>query len=626
MPRHFEPRNLSKLQSTRHRIYPILIESEQWRHALHTRLDLNDILELAIRRSLENCQFLISNKNVRDTVIREGLAVIIFDGFDELCLHPQFEGGPEDIINEFVSCIKTDSDNRSARILLTTREAYWYSIPEVVDYQDNLETFRLLGFSNKQKQDYLRKYFQGKKNADEKIDTALRISSQVGGRLFGNTEREGENAERLSGTPLILHLIAVALESGVTINPYAADPLNGILLGVCKREIKRQKLLIDENKQMEIFEELFISDTHLIRDESIELCLRVYAEKEIDEDDTQIDRFRHHFFFIREKNGNCVPRYEMLRTYFISRFLAQGLLSAASGARKDFVGHLAKNARVTGAAQITDWLVVQLRQHKQHVLIDAFQKASEMLLEPEIMQLPNHFSLRRRAGQMLLKVVLQLLPSDIDKTSKRVELARYLSTKNESQLSGMHFCDVLDGFDFCGCTFSESTFFSVTFKNCIFDESTVIDGSCNMDGDKLDFHRSTGHKHITFDESCQMSPEVDHIIAELKERRQSKSKMEILSENAVKQALFMLKGRPGSGYIPVKISRIEENRNPYSKLIWKELEKANIIYKHTIDAKEGRGDAYSVSEDKDVREELRSYFDNSILGKRLSDVKSKLLS
>ena len=122
----------------------------------------------------------------------------------------------------------------------------------------------------------------------------------------------------------------------------------------------------------------------------------------------------------------------MLRTYFISRFLAQGLLSAASGARKDFVGHLAKNARVTGTAQITDWLVVQLKQHKQHVLIDAFQKASEMLLEPEIMQLPNHFSLRRRAGQMLLKVVLQLIPSDIGKTSKRIELARYLSTKNET--------------------------------------------------------------------------------------------------------------------------------------------------------------------------------------------------
>ena len=189
----------------------------------------------------------------------------------------------------------------------------------------------------------------------------------------------------------------------------------------------------------------------------------------------------------------------------------------------------------------------------------------------------------------------------------------------------MHFCDVLVGFDFRGCTFSESTFHSVTFRNCIFDKSTEIDGSCNMDGDKLDFHRTTGHKDITFDEACQMSPEVDHIIAELKERRQNKSKMEVLSENAVKQALFMLKGRPGSGYIPVKISRIEENRNPYSKNIWRELEKANIIYKHTIDAKEGRGDAYSVSEDKDVREELRSYFDNSILGKRLSDVKSKLL-
>lgn len=145
---------------------------------------------------------------------------------------------------------------------------------------------------------------------------------------FRTQKRLGINAERLSGTPLVLHLIAVALESDSTIEPYETDPLNRILLGVCKREMNRQRLLIDEKKQMEIFEELFRNNVRVIQEEDIQLCLQVYGEEELEKDETQMSRFRHHFFFIRDENGDCVPRYEVLRTYFISRFLAHGLFDA----------------------------------------------------------------------------------------------------------------------------------------------------------------------------------------------------------------------------------------------------------------------------------------------------------
>lgn len=120
-------------------------------------------------------------------MVREGLFVIIFDGFDELCLHPQFSGGPDETINELVSYIYGSDNDKSARILLTAREAYWNSIIDDLNHR-NLKTYRLLGFSNSQKQEYFRAYYRDRSNGSVKIDTAMRISREVGGRLFQNTE------------------------------------------------------------------------------------------------------------------------------------------------------------------------------------------------------------------------------------------------------------------------------------------------------------------------------------------------------------------------------------------------------------------------------------------------------
>ena len=107
------------LQRGPNRIYPILIESDQWRYALHSRLDLADIWDLAIRRSLDHSfsHNFIYHEDAFHTLVSEGLFVIIFDGFDELCLNPQFPGGPREIINQLMSYIHSDDDDKPARIL-----------------------------------------------------------------------------------------------------------------------------------------------------------------------------------------------------------------------------------------------------------------------------------------------------------------------------------------------------------------------------------------------------------------------------------------------------------------------------------------------------------------------------
>ena len=188
-----------------------------------------------------------------------------------------------------------------------------------------------------------------------------------------------------------------------------------------------------------------------------------------------------------------------------------------------------------------------------------------MLHEP-ISRSQTTVSQQRFAGQMLFKIVLQLLPSNIDKKSKRICLVRYLSNERETNhLSEMHFCGILEGFDFCGCKFSNSSFESSVFRNCAFDSDTTFEKSVFFGG--LTFQNSTGQKMIVVDKTtCTMSDEADLTINQLRGRRQEKSRGEKLAEKAIVQALDQLRSRRGHGYIALKIDYIEVDKsNPYSR-------------------------------------------------------------
>ena len=74
----------------------------------------------------------------------------------------------------------------------------------------------------------------------------------------------------------VLDLVAEAFEGpeGGDVNPYVTDPLEDILLRVCRRENARQRLDIDPARQLALFEELFREKTGRIT----EVDLRLYLE------------------------------------------------------------------------------------------------------------------------------------------------------------------------------------------------------------------------------------------------------------------------------------------------------------------------------------------------------------
>src|SRR5262249_36834763 len=74
---------------------PILVESAQWQNLIN--LTLPNILNAALLQLVPDAGSLTNSKTFQ-LLIREQLLVPIFDGFDELCLHPNSDYSPASVL------------------------------------------------------------------------------------------------------------------------------------------------------------------------------------------------------------------------------------------------------------------------------------------------------------------------------------------------------------------------------------------------------------------------------------------------------------------------------------------------------------------------------------------------
>ena len=123
---------------------------------------------------------------------------------------------------------------------------------------------------------------------------------------------------------------------------------------MCRRENIRQKLNIAPEKQFLFFEELFRDFQDDISLETITTYLGIICEIY---DPGKIRAFSNHVFLIRSKKNTFSPRYEVLRVYFIARFIAKGLVDKS---RDGLIKKLAENS--SGTSQVMDWLEKQLKK------------------------------------------------------------------------------------------------------------------------------------------------------------------------------------------------------------------------------------------------------------------------
>lgn len=591
------------------RVLPLLIESAQWKNIASTGFTLETLWDIAIARRLEHGNLLRSNPAALRVLMQEGLLAVIFDGFDELAALTPDKNRPQEIIAELRELFTPEDETATARVILTSRTTYWRSIEDSIE-PDGIEVFRLSGFDNVQR----KAYFQSRLSDPAQRDLAQRLAREVSGAIYavdarqhGNTE--DLNEDRISGTPFILSLIAHFVDggSGEDLSPYEADPLEPLILGICRRENIRQDLNISPERQVAIFEEVFrASDTEIAID-NLDLILQVY---DVDSPGVR-ERFQNHFLLQRIRPDALGARYEVLKVYFVARFLAKGLLKLYGRTpEKEIAQTLSRNA--TGQSQVSEWLAFQLGKLDADRLLAAIAHAFEIISDPEN-------SASRHKAAMAICHLISLLVADDDKQPRTAEFMRLISAGSfvpGSPVRRQTFAGKLRSYDFKTLNFEACTFADVEFVGCTFSESTVF-RNCSFEGG-LNFSKCDDIGGIKFVD-CRLSAEAEIAVSQATSRPAAAEVLRAFAEEALSRALRKFRGDSGFHGIQSRRRQAGANpKNPFSAEVWESLRKHGIVLPHEISGVSGGG--LHIIEDKDTRREVQQYLDNGILGGRLQKV------
>ena len=591
---------------------PLLIESDQWRNLLQTTMTMDMVWDLAVSRRFEHAGRLLANGTALRVLVREGLFAVIFDGFDELCVAPGSQLKPCDVINELLQMVTPEDEVRQARIILTTRQTYWNSVADELDLS-KLEVFRLKGFDNEQR----KRYFSVRLKAQEERDLAFRISKQIGGGIYDSIPKEDANEDRPSGVPFILDLIAqyVYGNKDVDLNPYIADPLESLLIDVCKRENRRQTLGIDPLKQFEVFEELFREFQNMFTVEDLKLFLECIADVS---DISIVQRFTNHVFLVRQAGDLFGPKYEVLRVYFIARFLAHGLGDPTKLKSRNVIARLLAENR-TGKTQVIDWLKDQLKRFPEEQRIAAIHHAIDIINDKE------NRDVWKSSSVGLYHLVTKLM-TEQNKSGRMQQLASFMKASRQNSddifFTKVAFSGIIRALDLSEVTFTNCFFDNVEFKNCVFSKNTNFRG-CTFEG-TLEFSSCENIKDILVCDAI-LSREAEYSLDSVKKTGVKVETRITFAEDALMRALRKFKGDFGFESIQFRHrSSGFKAGNPYNEKIWESLEHFHIIEYHRISNVEGGG--INLTSDKEVRRETAFFYDNGVLGRTLQRVVDELIN
>src|SRR5258708_28212216 len=151
---------------------PVLVESAQWQNLIN--LTLPNILNAAILQLIPEAVGL-TNQKLFQLLVREQLLIPIFDGFDELCLHPNSHYNPTTLITELLELV----GDTGARIFITTRETFWETYG-IGNAGGEIKRVNLQGVSNDQRK---RVFTKGAKLTEDR-DKANRVAPEDGERGY----------------------------------------------------------------------------------------------------------------------------------------------------------------------------------------------------------------------------------------------------------------------------------------------------------------------------------------------------------------------------------------------------------------------------------------------------------
>ena len=590
-------------------VIPVLVESSQWQRLID--LTLPNVLNAALLQILPGATQLTSPK-VFQALVRENIFIPIFDGFDELSLHPSANTSAASLLTDLLSLIGSSG----ARALITVRETFWEK--HITEFpRDTIKKIRRLnlqGFSNQQRQEF----FQKRLSLPQERDIANRLSREIGTRLYeGALELPEKQAERASGIPLMLELIALYVDGNpnATFSPETHDPLGPLLESVCERENVRQKLDICSEKQMLIFERLFRDyPDDIPRDE-----LALYVEELVPDvlPDT-IRRFESHAFFSTTLDKSLVPRFETLKVYFLARWLAQQL---AGSVGKELGENATKvlGMHASGSDDIFDYLVRIFAADSTAKAIATISHASRM-----VRVRPNWEGASSALFHLSQRLAHRLEKNKRERADAVIKFMMGLEA-SISQMVQVAMYQQVNGMDFSGVTFVDCHFDNVSFHNCNFSGATKFQRSRFIG--ELSFTNCTGEGCAEIDQaSCKLS---ESAVIAWEERKGRSEKRRVISEEIAKDALreILSKFIERFGFGGIKYKDRDSgpiSRSPCKDETWIALLKVGIVERHRISGVSEGG--LNIVDDSDVRHEVRNYLDNAALGRRLRSVLDQVLT
>jgi len=335
-------------------------------------------------------------------------------------------------------------------------------------------------------------------------------------------------------------------------------------------------------------------------------------------DASVIGRFTNHVFLAPAGNA-YVPRYEVLRVYFIARFLALALSTLkGKGDRAAIARLLALNK--TGKTQVIEWLVLQLKRLQRSdpkKLVAAIHHAVEIIHDNE------NKENQKAASMALFHLVINLLSSD-EKKERLRQMAELLVAETQDdkiRFERIGLAGTVRAFDFSNVEFVRCWFENVEFRNCIFSERSAF-LSCSFEG-TLDFASCDGLKKFAVREPLY-SREAEYAFDEIRGTGVKEATKRTFAEEALSRALRKFKGDFGFNSIQYRYRKGGFRAgNPYNETIWEALLHCGIIQRHHISNVDEGG--LNVVDDKEVRREIAFYFDNGVLGRRLDQVVAEVI-
>ena len=589
-------------------VIPVLVESRQWQSLID--LTLPNVLNAALLEIAPDA-ISLTNRRVFQALVREKLLIPIFDGFDELSLHPGAETSAATLLTDLLTLIGSSS----ARVLITARETFWEKHVGLFspDTLKKIHRLNLQGFSNQQR----KQFFQKRLSLPQERDIANRLSREVGSRLYQEAlDQPEQQADRASGVPLMLELIALYVDGNpkATFFPETHDPLGPLLESVCERENVRQQLDISSQQQMSVFETLFRDYQNDIPRDELGLYVEVLVPG-VSPD--AIDRFESHAFFSPTQGNFVAPRFETLRVYFLARWLA-AQLELSVGKRLDENAEIILARHATGASDIFDYLVRRFSREGKERTSATISHAVRM-----VRGRPNWegassalFHLSQRLAQTLGK-------ERKEKTVMVMEFMMGIKGKDR-QIQNVAVRGQISGLDFSGIQFGECKFRNATFHNCNFDEETSFVKSRFLGG--LSFTNCSGEGSAQIDmTSCSLS---EAAALAWDERRGHGSRGRGAKEKLAKEALreILRKFTKGGRFESIKYADRNSgpiSKNPFKGEVWTALQKAGIVESHKISGVPDGG--MNVVKNSNVMHEVRNYVDNAAMGNRLREALDDVL-